>query len=47
VDKSGPAVIVARILDALEDGADEAIAADISAQVKSNLPVITTGVLPG
>lgn len=47
VDKSDPAVIVTRILDALEDGADEAIADDISAQVKSNLPVITTGVLPG
>ncbi|HEX3712922.1 MAG TPA: SDR family oxidoreductase [Trebonia sp.] len=47
VDKSDPAVIVARILDALEDGADEAIADDISAQVKANLPVITTGVLPG
>lgn len=46
VPKSDPAVIVARILDALESGADEAIADDTSAQVKSILPNITTGVLP-
>jgi NAD(P)-dependent dehydrogenase (short-subunit alcohol dehydrogenase family) len=46
VPKSDPAVIVARVLDALEDGADEAIADDVSAQVKSILPGITTGVLP-
>jgi NAD(P)-dependent dehydrogenase (short-subunit alcohol dehydrogenase family) len=47
VEKSDPAVIVTRILDALEDGADEAIADDVSAQVKSNLHGLTTGVLPG
>jgi NAD(P)-dependent dehydrogenase (short-subunit alcohol dehydrogenase family) len=47
VPKSDPAVIVARILDALEDGADEAIADDTSAQVKSILPTMTTGILPG
>jgi NAD(P)-dependent dehydrogenase (short-subunit alcohol dehydrogenase family) len=47
VPKSDPAVIVARILDALEDGADEAIADDTSAQVKSILPAMTTGILPG
>src|ERR1700761_5637495 len=35
VPKSDPADIVARILDALEAGADEAIADDTSAQVKS------------
>jgi NAD(P)-dependent dehydrogenase (short-subunit alcohol dehydrogenase family) len=46
VAKSDPAVIVTRILDALEDGADEAIADDVSAQVKSNLAGLTTGVLP-
>ena len=47
VAKSDPAVIVARILDALAAGEDEAIADDISVQVKSILPGITTGVLPG
>jgi NAD(P)-dependent dehydrogenase (short-subunit alcohol dehydrogenase family) len=46
VDKGDPAVIVANILDALADGADEAIADDISAQVKSILPGMTTGILP-
>jgi NAD(P)-dependent dehydrogenase (short-subunit alcohol dehydrogenase family) len=46
VDKSDPAVIVARILDALVAGQDEAIADDVSAQVKSVLSGITTGVLP-
>src|ERR1700761_855277 len=46
VAKSDPAVIVARILDALEAGEDEAIADDVSAQVKSILPSITTGILP-
>jgi NAD(P)-dependent dehydrogenase (short-subunit alcohol dehydrogenase family) len=46
VPKSDPAVIVARILDALEDGADEAIADDVSAQIKSILPGMTTGVIP-
>jgi len=46
VAKSDPAVIVARVLDALEAGEDEAIADDVSAQVKSILPGITTGVLP-
>ncbi|HTR91083.1 MAG TPA: hypothetical protein VMI73_05010 [Trebonia sp.] len=44
--KSDPGVIVGRILDALEDGQDEAIADDISAQVKSGLAGLTTGVLP-
>jgi NAD(P)-dependent dehydrogenase (short-subunit alcohol dehydrogenase family) len=46
VPKSDPAVIVARVLDALEAGADEAIADDTSAQVKSILPRITTGIMP-
>jgi len=46
VAKSDPAVIVGRILDALEDGQDEAIADDISVQVKSGLAGLTTGVLP-
>jgi NAD(P)-dependent dehydrogenase (short-subunit alcohol dehydrogenase family) len=47
VPKSDPAVIVARILDALEAGEDEAIADDTSAQVRSILSGITTGILPG
>jgi NAD(P)-dependent dehydrogenase (short-subunit alcohol dehydrogenase family) len=47
VPKSDPAVIVGRILDALADGADEAIADDTSAQVRSILPAMTTGILPG
>jgi NAD(P)-dependent dehydrogenase (short-subunit alcohol dehydrogenase family) len=47
VQKSDPAVIVARILDALEAGQDEAIADDVSGQVKAALPAITTGILPG
>jgi hypothetical protein len=47
VAKADPAVIVARVLDALEAGEDEAIADDVSAQVKSILPGITTGILPG
>jgi NAD(P)-dependent dehydrogenase (short-subunit alcohol dehydrogenase family) len=47
VPKSDPAVIVARILDSLEAGEDEAIADDTSAQVKSILSGITTGILPG
>jgi NAD(P)-dependent dehydrogenase (short-subunit alcohol dehydrogenase family) len=46
VDKSDPAVIVANILDALEADEDEAIADGTSAQLKSILPSITTGVLP-
>jgi NAD(P)-dependent dehydrogenase (short-subunit alcohol dehydrogenase family) len=46
VPKSDPAVIVARILDALEEGADEAITDDTSRQVKSILPSMTTGILP-
>lgn len=46
VPKSDPAVIVARILDALEAGEDEAITDETSAQLKSILPAITTGVLP-
>jgi NAD(P)-dependent dehydrogenase (short-subunit alcohol dehydrogenase family) len=47
VAKSDPAVIVARVLDALEAGEDEAIADDVSARVKSILSGITTGILPG
>jgi NAD(P)-dependent dehydrogenase (short-subunit alcohol dehydrogenase family) len=47
VDKADPAVIVARILDALAHGQDEALADDVSVQVKSILSSITTGVLPG
>jgi NAD(P)-dependent dehydrogenase (short-subunit alcohol dehydrogenase family) len=46
VAKGDPGVIVGRILDALEDGQDEAIADDVSAQVKSVLSGITTGVIP-
>jgi NAD(P)-dependent dehydrogenase (short-subunit alcohol dehydrogenase family) len=46
VAKGDPGVIVGRILDALEDGQDEAIADDVSAQVKSILSGITTGVIP-
>jgi NAD(P)-dependent dehydrogenase (short-subunit alcohol dehydrogenase family) len=46
VDKADPAVIVARILDALERGEDEALADDVSRQIKSILPGITTGVIP-
>ena len=38
--------LAGRILDALEDGQDEAIADDVSAQVKSILPGVTTGVIP-
>src|SRR6201996_1960708 len=44
VEKSDPAVIVAAILGALAAGADEAIADDVSAQVKASLPALTTGV---
>ena len=47
VQKSDPAVIVNRILDALEAGQDEAIADDVSRQVKAGLPALTTGILPG
>jgi NAD(P)-dependent dehydrogenase (short-subunit alcohol dehydrogenase family) len=47
VTKSDPAVIVARILDALEGGEDEAIADDVSARVKSILSGITTGIVSG
>lgn len=46
VPKSDPVVIVSNIFDALEAGADEAIADDTSVQVKSILPSMTTGVLP-
>lgn len=46
VDKSDPALVVSRILDALERGDDEAIADDVSGQVKSILPGITTGIIP-
>jgi NAD(P)-dependent dehydrogenase (short-subunit alcohol dehydrogenase family) len=46
VPKGDPAVIVGNILDALAAGEDEAIADDTSAQVKSILSGITTGVLP-
>ena len=46
VPKGDPAVIVGNILDALAAGQDEAIADDTSAQVKSILSGMTTGVLP-
>jgi NAD(P)-dependent dehydrogenase (short-subunit alcohol dehydrogenase family) len=46
VAKSDPAVIVAAILDSLAAGDDEAIADDVSAQVKASLPALTTGVPP-
>ena len=46
VDKSDPALVVSRILDAVERGDDEAIADDVSRQVQSILPGITTGILP-
>jgi NAD(P)-dependent dehydrogenase (short-subunit alcohol dehydrogenase family) len=47
VAKADPAVIVANILDALAAGEDEAIADEASAQIKSILPAMTTGVIPG
>lgn len=47
IQKSDPAVIVGRIFDALEAGQDEAIADDVSGQVKAALPALTTGILPG
>ena len=46
VDKADPAVIVSAIWDSVAAGQDEAIADDTSAQVKSILSGITTGVLP-
>ena len=46
VPKEDPAVIVARIFDALEAGEDEAIADDTSTQVRSILSGMTTGILP-
>jgi len=43
VEKGDPVDIVARILDALEAGASEAIADEISAQVRAGLSNATTG----
>ncbi|MFC9789832.1 SDR family oxidoreductase [Rhodococcus sp. NPDC127528] len=45
VPKSDPAVIVARILDALAAGADEAHADDVTQRVRSNLSTHTTGAI--
>lgn len=45
VPKSDPAVIVARILDALAEGADEAHADDVTRRVRSNLSALTTGAI--
>ncbi|GAA4385788.1 SDR family oxidoreductase [Tsukamurella soli] len=41
--KSDPAVIVGRILDALEAGADEALADDVTVAVRAGLAGATTG----
>ena len=46
IDKADPAVVVSNILDALAAGEDEAIADDVSGQVKAALSGLTTGVLP-
>jgi NAD(P)-dependent dehydrogenase (short-subunit alcohol dehydrogenase family) len=46
VAKENPADIVANILDALAKGEDEAIADATSAQIRSILPAMTTGVPP-
>ncbi|MGW0175000.1 SDR family oxidoreductase [Rhodococcus sp. NPDC003322] len=46
VPKSDPAVIVSRILDALEDGAEEAIADDVTAGLRAVLATATTGRIP-
>ncbi|MDH6279942.1 NAD(P)-dependent dehydrogenase (short-subunit alcohol dehydrogenase family) [Rhodococcus sp. LBL1] len=43
VPKSDPVVIVARILDALAAGSDEADADELTQQVRSNLSALTTG----
>ncbi|MFF0814220.1 SDR family oxidoreductase [Rhodococcus sp. NPDC003318] len=46
VPKSDPAVVVARILDALEAGEDEAIADETTAGFRSVLATATTGRIP-
>jgi NAD(P)-dependent dehydrogenase (short-subunit alcohol dehydrogenase family) len=46
VPKEDPADIVANILDSLVKGEDEAIADNSSAQIRSILPLMTTGVPP-
>ncbi|MGW0045282.1 SDR family oxidoreductase [Rhodococcus sp. NPDC003348] len=46
VPKSDPAVIVSRILDALEDGAEEAIADEVTAGLRAVLATATTGRIP-
>ncbi len=46
VPKSDPVVIVARILNALAAGSDEAHADAVTQQVRSNLSTVTTGTMP-
>jgi NAD(P)-dependent dehydrogenase (short-subunit alcohol dehydrogenase family) len=46
VAKADPAVIVARILDALEAGRTEALADEVTVSVHAALPSLTTGVRP-
>jgi len=45
VPKSDPVVIVTRILDALTAGSDEALADELTQQVRSNLSTLTTGAI--
>ncbi|WP_433612896.1 SDR family oxidoreductase [Prescottella agglutinans] len=45
VPKSDPVVIVTRILDALAAGSDEALADELTQQVRSNLSALTTGAI--
>jgi NAD(P)-dependent dehydrogenase (short-subunit alcohol dehydrogenase family) len=46
VSKSDPAVVVARILDALESGQSEVLADELTARVHAALPALSTGVRP-
>ncbi|WP_420751955.1 SDR family oxidoreductase [Rhodococcus sp. O3] len=46
VPKSDPAVVVSRILDALEDGADEALADEVTSGFRAVLSTATTGRVP-
>lgn len=45
--KLAPDMVVGQILDALEEGADEAIVDDITAAVRASLSTNTTAALPG
>ena len=46
VPKSDPAVVVSRILDALEDGVDEALADEVTSGFRAVLSTATTGRVP-